>query len=129
MFYKALILALALVTGVLAAEPIEGVWRRGGLRWDVKKLGSKMEVKVTAMGGNTYTYTAAPDGKDYPVTGFIPGTTVRLLSVTDRGFETVMFLNGKEFSRTRNSVAPDGKLLNSETSQNGSSSRLIFAHY
>ncbi len=129
MFYKGVGAALLSVALACAADPIEGVWRRGGLRWDLKKLGPKMEVKVTAMGGNSYTYTAAPDGKDYPVTGFLPGTTVRLLSVTGRGFETVMFLNGKEFSRTRNSVTQDGKLLNSETSQNGSSSRLIFAHY
>jgi hypothetical protein len=129
MFYKVTAIALLLATAAAAAQPIEGVWRRGGLRWDVKHPGKQLEVKVTAMGGNTYTYTAAPDGKEYPVTGFMPKTTVKLLSVSDHGFELVMFLNGKEFSHTRNAVTQDGKLLNSDTSQNGSSSRLIFAHY
>jgi hypothetical protein len=129
MFYKVTAIALLLAAAAAAAQPIEGVWRRGGLRWDVKHPGKQLEVKVTAMGGNTYTYTAAPDGKEYPVTGFMPKTTVKLLSVSDHGFELVMFLNGKEFSHTRNAVTQDGKLLNSDTSQNGSSSRLIFAHY
>ncbi len=129
MFCKGLAAVLILVTAAFGTEPIEGVWRRGGLRWDLKKTAGKLNVKVTAMGGNMYSYTAAADGREYPVTGFIPGTTVRVLSMTDRGFDIVLFLNGKEFSRTKNSVAPDGKLLNSETSQNGSSSRLIFAHY
>jgi len=129
MFFKVTALVLLLVTAAFAAEPIEGVWRRGGLRWDVKRTGKQLEVKVTAMGGNTYTYSAVPDGKEYPVTGFMPKTTVKLLNVSDRGFELVMFLNGKEFSHTKNAVTQDGKLLNSETSQNGSSSRLIFAHY
>jgi len=129
MFFKVAALVLLLVTAAFAAEPIEGVWRRGGLRWDVKRTGKQLEVKVTAMGGNTYTYSAVPDGKEYPVTGFMPKTTVKLLNVSDRGFELVMFLNGKEFSHTKNAVTQDGKLLNSETSQNGSSSRLIFAHY
>jgi len=129
MFFKVTALVLLLVTAAFAAEPIEGVWRRGGLRWDVKRTGKQLEVKVTAMGGNTYIYSAVPDGKEYPVTGFMPKTTVKLLNVSDRGFELVMFLNGKEFSHTKNAVTQDGKLLNSETSQNGSSSRLIFAHY
>ncbi len=129
MFSKALVAGVIFATIASAAEPIEGVWRRGGLRWDVKKIGKQLDVKVTAMGGNAYTYTVSPDGQAHPVIGFIPGTTVKVLSMTDRGFETVMFLNGKEFSRTKNAVTPDGKLLNSETSQNGSSSRLIFAHY
>ena len=129
MFFKVAALVLLLNTAAFAAEPIEGVWRRGGLRWDVKRTGKQLEVKVTAMGGNTYTYSAVPDGKEYPVTGFMPKTTVKLLNVSDRGFELVMFLNGKEFSHTKNAVTQDGKLLNSETSQNGSSSRLIFAHY
>lgn len=129
MFFKVAALVLLLITAAFAAEPIEGVWRRGGLRWDVKRTGKQLEVKVTAMGGNTYTYSAVPDGKEYPVTGFMPKTTVKLLNVSDRGFELVMFLNGKEFSHTKNAVTQDGKLLNSETSQNGSSSRLIFAHY
>jgi len=129
MFSRILATLLLVVTASWATEPIEGVWRRGGLRWDIKKSGKQLDVKVTAMGGNSYTYKATPDGKAYPVVGFIPGTTVKLLTMTDRGFETILFLNGKEFSRTRNTLAPDGKILNSETSQNGSSSRLIFAHY
>jgi len=129
MFCKLLMFVTLLAGAAFATEPIEGVWRRGGLRWDVKHPGKQLEVKVTAMGGNTYTYSAAPDGKEYPVTGFMPKTTVKLLNVSDHGFELVMYLNGKEFSHTKNAVTQDGKLLNSDTSQNGSSSRLIFAHY
>ncbi len=129
MFFRLWFAALLLATLAWGADPIEGVWRRGGLRWDVKRSGKQLEVKVTAVGGSTYSYTAAPDGKEYPVIGFIPGTTVKLLNVTDRGFETVMLRNGKEFTRTKNAVAPDGKLLNSETFSGGSSTRMIFAHY
>lgn len=128
MFYRLLIAAL-LLPAILSADKIDGVWRRGGIRWDVKRSANRVEVKVTAVGGNAYTYNAAVDGKEYPVNGFIPGTTVRLLSVSDKGFETAMFRNGKEFSRTKNSVNADGTLLNSETFSGGSSSHMIFAHY
>ena len=104
-------------------------WRRGGMRWDLKHNGNRIEVKVTAVGGAAYTYSAAADGKEYPVNGFVPGTTVKLISVTDRSFETAMIRNGKELSRTKSSVSADGKMLNSETFSNGSSSHMIFAHY
>ncbi|MDQ6676560.1 MAG: hypothetical protein M3Z09_04615 [Acidobacteriota bacterium] len=122
---------VAMVTAVLlfGAEPIEGVWRRGGLRWDIKRAGNRLEVKVTALGGNSYSYSGAADGKENPVIGFLPGTTVRITGFTPRSFEVVMFRNGKEFSRTASVVSPDGKLLNSETTAQGSSSKMVWAHY
>ncbi len=104
-------------------------WRRGGLRWDVKHTGNRVEVKVSAVGGAAYTYAAAADGKEYPVNGFVPGTTVKLVSITPRSFETVMIRNGKELSRTKSTVSTDGAILNSETFSNGSSSHMIFVHY
>ncbi len=127
--YCRLLAVFSLAAALAFADPIDGVWRRGGMRWDVKHSGNHVEVKVTAVGGSSYTYSASSDGKEYPVTGFIPGTTVKLLSVSDHGFETSMIRNGKEMSRTKSSVSADGKLLNSETFSNGSSSRMIFAHY
>ena len=128
MFSKYLLL-FALTAALGFAGALDGVWRRGGVRWDVKRAGNHLEVKVTAVGGSSYTYSAANDGKEYPVNGFLPGTTVRLVSISDRGFETAMIRNGKELSRTKSQVSADGKLLNAETFAGGSSSHMVFAHY
>jgi len=124
------VILVALTAGfLLGAEPIEGVWRRGGLRWDIKRAGNGLEVRVTALGGNSYSYSGGADGKEHPVIGFLPGTTVRFTGVTPRSFAVIMFRNGKEFSRTASAVSADGKLLNSETTAQGSSSTMVWAHY
>ncbi len=59
-----------------------------------------------------WEYTAAADGKDYPITGNNPnGDTVVLKQLSPNSFETTMKLKGKVTVVNVRTVAADGKTL------------------
>ncbi len=104
---------------------MEGDWRYGALVWHLKRAGNRLEFKTTSAGGNGWSYTAAADGKEYPVTGLGPNLTVKLLKLSATGFEAVLYRNGKEMTRNQATVTGAGHSLTTETFSQGTSTRMI----
>ena len=114
-----------LLSTALAASPIDGAWRYGALVWHLKQEGEHLDFQLTSAGNNGWSYSAAADGREYPVTGLGPGLTVKLVSVSGTGFESVMLRNGKEMTRNKAMVTGGGYSLTTETTSHGASTRMI----
>ena len=125
MIYKILIGVLLSASAAIAGNPIDGDWRYGSLVWHLLRAGNHLDLKLTSLGGNGWSYSANADGKEYPVTGLGPGVTVKLLSVNGTGFEAVLLRNGKEMTRNKALVTGAGHSLTTETFAQGSSTRMI----
>lgn len=125
MIRKIVVSLLVFVSAALAANPLDGLWRYGALVWHLKREGSHLDMKLTSVGGNGWSYSANADGKEYPVTGLGPGVTVKLLSVSATSFEAVLLRNGKEMTRNKAAVTGEGHSLTTETFAQGSSTRMI----
>ncbi len=113
------------VSVVLAAATIDGAWRYGAVVWHLKHSGKHLEMELTTAGGKGWSYAANADGKEYPVNGLGPGVMVKLLSVSDKGFEAMLLRNGREITRNKAVLTGEGFSLTTETIAQGSSTRMI----
>jgi hypothetical protein len=59
----------------------------------------------------TAEYTAAYDGKDYPLSGNADADTIALSKIDARTFEATLKRGGKVVSTARNTVSMDGKTM------------------
>jgi hypothetical protein len=80
----------------------------------IQAFGNGQKVVVDTISGRgqhiEYEFTAAFDGKDYPITGVAPGT-VTLKRIDDRTIERIHKNDGKQTLVFLTRVSPDGKIL------------------
>jgi hypothetical protein len=110
------------------AKAWTGTWHldAGGSKWSTpgkeqsetrtySYAGDKLTMKATFKDGKgkvtTFSYSAALDGKNYPMVGNPNGDSIALTAVNAHALKATSSLKGKEMVKTDASVSADGKHL------------------
>ena len=79
--------------------------------WSGGKLTMKSTFKNGAGKDTTFTYSAALDGKNYPMVGNANGDSIAITTVNEHALKATSSLKGKTMVVTDASVSADGKHL------------------
>jgi hypothetical protein len=97
--------------GSPGSHAISGTWRMQNLNAALMVIMKSTPDGLMSSGPTAQSFDAKFDGKDYPVKGAAPGTTVSLSKVNERAIDQTNKQNGKIVAVTHMTVSADGKTM------------------
>jgi hypothetical protein len=97
--------------GPPGSHAISGTWRMQNLSAALMVTMKSTPDGLMSSGPTGQSFDAKFDGKDYPVKGAAPGTTISLSKVNERAIDQTSKQNGKIVEVTHMTVSADGKTM------------------
>ena len=127
-FVAIALLGFATASHLLAQNPTLGTWKANiakskytpgpapkSMTRTVASEGDKVKYTFEGVAADgspvSYSFTAAYDGKDYPITGSDLYDTITVKRVNDQTAEATLKKSGKVVSHARRVVSKDGKVM------------------